>query len=110
MRGFPKTPVSAKTPRTEQNSKKITDVIVPWNIPPRTEGTALYDYISYDRPEGFENARVIGVRYQTSSIYSMNGMQLTIVSVSKSKVYINSFVPRATSETISGEIIITLAT
>ena len=88
----------------------ITNVIDPWNIPPRTEGTALYNYISYDRPEGFEDARVIGVRYQTSSISNMNGMQLTIVNVSSSQVYINSFAPRATSVTINGAIIITLAT
>lgn len=94
----------------ELNSKRITNVEIPWNISERAAGYAGYNYVNYERPDGFETAKVIGARFQTSSVAAMNGMQVTIVNVSNSQVYINSYAPRATSLTIDGTIIITLAT
>lgn len=42
MRGFPKNPVSAKTPRTEQNSKISVPITRGEDAPPGATGTAYY--------------------------------------------------------------------
>ncbi len=78
------------------------------HINPLSAGAAGYFHITYNRPEGWEDATVSSYEFRTSNIANMYGLQLTIVNVGVSDIYINYYAPKAMSLAVDGYVRVTL--
>lgn len=83
-------------------------ISVPLHINPLSAGASGYFHITYNTPEGWEDAAIISYEYTTSNIANMNGLQLTIVNVSNGNIHINYYAPKSMSAAVDGNIKITL--
>ena len=78
------------------------------HINPLSAGAAGYFHIMYNRPEGWEDATVSSYEVRTSSVSNTQGLQLTIISVGISDIYINYYAPKTMPLAVDGYVRVTL--